>query len=144
MGKCGCKTEIVCDECIKGYEGKGITEVKVKEFLSKQGTKFDDNKVRMELLSTVALTEIAKVLTFGAKKYEANNWRQGIRWSRVLGATIRHIFAYLHGEDKDPESGLSHLAHAGCCIMFLLEYELTHTELDDRFRASVSKNQKEN
>ena len=41
------------------------------------------------------------------------------------------------GEDKDPESGLSHLAHAACCIMFLLEFEKTHPELDDRYKPNV-------
>jgi hypothetical protein len=47
---------------------------------------------------------------------------------------MRHIMAFNDGEDKDPESGLSHLAHAACCIMFLLEFEKTHQELDDRFK----------
>jgi hypothetical protein len=47
---------------------------------------------------------------------------------------MRHLHAFNDGEDKDPESGLSHLAHLGCCVMFLLEFEKTHKELDDRFK----------
>lgn len=101
------------------------------------GTKYDDNKVDMSLLSSIAITKIAQVMTFGKKKYDAHNWRKGFVWSRVLAALLRHIFAYLSGEDKDPESGLSHLAHAGCCIQFLLEFEETHKELDDRFKPEV-------
>ena len=100
-----------------------------------QGTKFDKEKVRVELLSPIAMIEIAKVLTFGAKKYQAHNWRKGIQWSRVLGAAMRHLLAFIGGEDKDPESGLSHLSHLGACVMFLLEYEINHTQLDDRYKA---------
>jgi hypothetical protein len=78
--------------------------------------------------------EIAKVLDHGAKKYSAHNWRGGFVWSRIASAILRHLFAWLTGEDKDPESGLSHLAHAGCGIMFLLTFQLTKTGKDDRFK----------
>ena len=98
-----------------------------------EGTKYDDNKIRMELLSSEALIKIAEVMTFGAKKYDSHNWRKGIKWSRIYGASQRHLVAWIAGEDKDPETGISHLAHAGCCIMFLLEFEKTHKELDDRY-----------
>lgn len=76
--------------------------------------------------------EIAKVLDFGAKKYDSWNWSKGIAWSRVYGALLRHLFAWWRGEDRDPESGLSHLAHAGCCLVFLLQYNLTRRSYDDR------------
>lgn len=102
-----------------------------------EGTKHDNGKPRMELLSPIAMTEMARVLTFGSIKYGPHNWRKGIAWSRVLGAALRHLFAFICGEDKDPESGLSHLAHVGCCIMFLLEYEVTHKKLDDRYMQPV-------
>jgi hypothetical protein len=39
----------------------------------------------------------------------------------------------MRGEDKDPESGLSHLAHLGCCVVFLIWHEKYKKELDDRF-----------
>ena len=99
-----------------------------------EGRKDDGGKPRVELLSTEALLKIAEVLTFGAKKYDPHNWRDGILWSRLFGAGQRHLLAWNTGEDVDPESGKSHLAHAGCCIMFLLEYEKTHKELDDRYK----------
>lgn len=103
--------------------------------MNESGKKFDQDKVRMELLSTEALRQIAAVMTFGAKKYDSHNWRKGIAWSRVLGALLRHTTSFLNGEDRDPETGLSHIAHAGCCVMFLLEYERTHPELDDRYKS---------
>jgi hypothetical protein len=96
--------------------------------------KFDDGKLPLHLLSTEAMNQTAAVLQFGADKYAAHNWRKGFVWSRPLSAAMRHITAFNAGEDKDPESGLSHLAHAACCIMFLLEFEKTHKELDDRYK----------
>lgn len=105
------------------------------ESMAKQeGKKYDDGKVRMELLSPKAIAELAKVLTFGASKYEANNWRNGIAWTRVIGAVKRHLNAFEDGVNVDEESGLSHLAHAMCGLMFLLEFEQTHKELDDRYK----------
>lgn len=97
------------------------------------GRKDDKEKVRLELISSHALIQLGSVLTFGAKKYADNNWRAGISYTRILGAILRHVFAYLGGETHDPETGLSHIAHAMCECMFLLEFEKTHPEMDDRY-----------
>ncbi len=97
-----------------------------------EGAKHDGGKIPLELLSPVALEELGKVLQFGAKKYAAWNWAKGIAYSRILGAILRHVFAYMRGEDKDPETGLSHIAHAMTECMFLLHYEKFKTEFDDR------------
>ena len=105
--------------------------------------KFDTDKLPVNLLSSEALFQTAAVLKFGADKYAEHNWRAGFAWSRPLAAAMRHIMAFNDGEDKDPESGLSHLAHAMCCIMFLLEFEKTHPELDDRYRVDVHKPSKQ-
>ena len=99
-----------------------------------EGLKFDIGKVPLELLPVEALIEIAKVMAFGAEKYGRHNWRKGMAWSRLVGAILRHLFAWMLGEDKDPESGLSHLAHAGCDLLFLLTYELKELGTDDRFQ----------
>jgi hypothetical protein len=99
--------------------------------------KHDQNKLPLHLLSTEAMNQTAAVLAFGAQKYAEHNWRNGFAWSRPLSAAMRHITAFNAGEDTDPESGLSHLAHAACCIMFLLEFEKTHPHLDDRYKPNV-------
>jgi len=99
--------------------------------------KFDGDKLPLNLLSTEAMNQTAAVLKFGAQKYAEHNWRKGFAWSRPLAAAMRHITAFNDGENTDPESGLSHLAHAACCIMFLLEFEKTHPELDDRYKPNV-------
>lgn len=103
---------------------------------SEAATKHDGDKVRLELLSSIALSETAKALAFGAQKYGAYNWKKGLKFTRLLGALLRHTFSYLSGESKDPESGLSHMAHAACCVMFLLELEVTRPDLDDRYKPS--------
>lgn len=118
------KQEKILYDYVQGEEKKGYTP----------GRKADQDKIPMELLPTPALEEIARVLAFGAQKYDRWNWRGGIAYSRVIGAALRHIFSWLNGEDKDPETGLSHLAHAGCCILFLLTYEKERPEWDDRYK----------
>jgi hypothetical protein len=107
--------------------------------MSITGVKHDQEKPDMSLLSSIAITRIAEVMTYGKKKYSANNWRGGIVFSRLVGAALRHIFAWLGGESKDPETGLSHLAHASCCLMMLLEFETTRPELDDRYKNEAAK-----
>ena len=106
------------------------------------GTKFDFGKPPLDLISVEANIQEAMVLDFGRKKYDTHNWRTGMSWSRVIGAALRHISAFNRGEDKDPETGLSHLAHARCCVSFLLEYEKTHREFDDRCKQPVKSDQK--
>lgn len=101
-----------------------------------EAMKYDGEKVRLDLLPVQPIIEIGKVLTYGARKYEKDNWRKGLEWSRCYAATLRHLFAWQSGETNDPETGLSHLAHAACEILFLLEFARTHPELDDRPNSS--------
>lgn len=89
------------------------------------GRKFDQEKPRMDLLPPLATLEVAKVLTFGANKYEPNNWKYvPDATNRYTAGALRHIFATMAQEQLDPESGLDHLAHAICCLMFILEDRL--------------------
>jgi hypothetical protein len=109
--------------------------------MSEGGLKYDGNKPRMELVPDRAIEDVAKVLTFGAAKYAAHNWRKGIDYSRLLGAALRHIHAWNRGETLDPESGLNHLAHATCDLMMILEQDYTNPERDDRYKSTVEKTQ---
>lgn len=102
-----------------------------------EGMKHDQEKVQLELLSATWLYGVGSVLSFGAKKYAAHNWRKGIQISRLLGATLRHVVAFLGGEDRDKESGLSHLYHASCCLMFASELHETRPDLDDRYKVTL-------
>ena len=104
------------------------------------GVKYDSDKVRMDLLDPLAMEALAGVLTFGANKYAAHNWRGGISYSRLLAAALRHLSAFNRGEDRDQESGLSHVDHAACCIMFLSNMSKTRPDLDDRYKAVKNDN----
>lgn len=102
--------------------------------MSKEAMKFDDGKLPIHLVDPEIILELAKVLDFGAKKYEAHNWKIGIPVTRYYSALQRHLFAWLECEDKDPESGLDHLSHAACNLMFLIYHMKNNPKLDDRFR----------
>lgn len=101
------------------------------------GAKHDAGKAPLDLLSPLALTGTSRVLGFGAAKYAAHNWRRGIAWSRIIGAVFRHLLAFMRGEDIDPESGLPHIDHVACNVMFLQEFYTTRKDLDDRFKEAV-------
>lgn len=98
-----------------------------------EGKKFDNGKPPLHLISWPVIWEEAKVLAFGAKKYNSWNWENGIAHSRTLAAALRHITAYLSGETYDSETGINHLAHARCELMFSLHFDLQgRSDLDDR------------
>ncbi len=94
--------------------------------------KYDEGKTPYELLAPEMLEGVGKVLQFGADKYAPRNWEKGMKWGRVFGALMRHMWAWWRGEKADPDTGYSHLWHAGCCIMFLIAYEARKAGTDDR------------
>jgi hypothetical protein len=98
------------------------------------GAKYDGSKPPLALLDPGFLEEVGNVLGFGAQKYAAHNWRQGIATSRLISAAYRHLGAINKGEDIDPESGYPHTGHLGCCIMFLDWTLKNKPELDDRWK----------
>lgn len=97
-----------------------------------EGVKFDDGKLPYDLLPPELLEAVSSVLAFGAKKYSARNWELGMDWSRPFAALMRHMWSWWRGENTDPETGMSHLWHAGCCIAFLITYEQRKVGKDDR------------
>lgn len=90
----------------------------------KPGRKDDDAKLRYDLIPPNALHAMVVVLTFGARKYGPDNWKNvaNLR-ARYFAAALRHLWAWWRGERQDPDTGESHLAHAACCVFFLLEAE---------------------
>lgn len=92
----------------------------------------DGGKPSVDLLPPKALLLMAQVLTKGADKYGRVNWQAGMAWSRCYASCLRHLFSWWSGETNDPETGLNHLAHAACNILFLLEYTDKNTGTDDR------------
>lgn len=114
----------------------------MKEMVARR---YNKGKLRYELISDVALQELAKVYTKGAEKYSdydangnliydgSSNWRQGLPWMDAMASVQRHIQAWKNGEDNDPELGdTKHLAHAAWGLFAILEFYKTHPELDNR------------
>lgn len=88
------------------------------------GRKDDQSKNRLDLIEPQFIEGVGEVLTFGAAKYEPNNWQNVENAEdRYYAAAMRHLLAWRRGETVDPESGLSHLKHVATNIMFLLHFE---------------------
>jgi hypothetical protein len=92
--------------------------------MNKDGLKYDKGKLRWDLVPFEQLEQIVEVYTFGAKKYEANNWKKvkNAR-GRYLSALFRHLIAYCKGEMYDDETKYKHLAHAGWNVLALMYFE---------------------
>jgi hypothetical protein len=97
-----------------------------------EGVKHDGGKLPWHLLPGDAVEDILAVLQFGATKYGERNWERGMAWHRLFSAAMRHMWAWWRGDDRDLETGLPHLAHAACCIMFLMAYAKRRRGEDDR------------
>lgn len=101
-----------------------ITTFSDKKEMKTEAVKADSGKMDWSLLPIESVEEIIKVLEFGATKYDDWNWAtgEGFKYTRVFNATMRHLWAWFKGEDNDPETGLSHWAHAGCNVLFMLHF----------------------
>lgn len=100
--------------------------------MSDKGVKHDQGKPRLSLLSKESLVAEARAFEYGAIKYDKNNYKKGMEWSRVLDAALRHITAFNSKEDLDQESGLNHLFHAKACLAMLIYYYENKVGTDDR------------
>ena len=107
----------------------------------KGGIKHDGGKTQWHLLPHEAVEGAVRVLMHGAKKYSAFNWAKGMPYTRVLDATQRHLNAIYQGEDKDPDSGLDHVDHAICELVFLKYYMIHGVGEDDRFKRTPEQRQ---
>mgnify|MGYP001074572079 CR=1 FL=1 len=109
--------------------------------------KYDNDKAPLALIPSETLTQIAHVFGFGAKKYAVNNWRKdadSTEWSRTYSSIQRHLNSFWQGEDIDPDSGLSHLAHAATQIMILMIQQEEGKNMDDRYNKNESKRSRKN
>ena len=145
MIKCkeSCEECIVCEKDQPQFQADDDTTVCFDNFLQQierggvdlppdTGLKFDGDKPMMQFLDPKFQLEIAKVFTFGAKKYGANNYKNGIHLNRILAAADRHLSAFKMGEDLDHETGLVHLAHAAACLQMAYYMWDRNTPFDDR------------
>lgn len=123
---------------VKIFDGAGVSPspvggiIKASQTATSGGRKFDGNKIQYGLLPPLALKATAEILTFGAEKYEPDNWKYvPDSKRRYFDALQRHLWAWKDGEQNDLETGKNHLAHAMCCLMFLYEHDVKYSKDSD-------------
>ena len=84
-----------------------------------QALRYNQGKLQWSLVDFDSLEGLVRVLEHGAAKYAPDNWKKGMPVTQVSESLMRHLFAFLRGEDVDPESGCRHLSHVMCNTMFL-------------------------
>jgi len=103
-----------------------------------EGLRYNEGKLRYDLVPNYAQEQYVRVLTKGATKYAPRNWEKGMAWSKVLASLKRHVAALERGEDRDPETGELHSAHVMCNAAFLTEYYRIYPQGDDRPHAYLN------
>ena len=88
----------------------------------------------MSLISFNFASGVAKAFEFGMRKYGRYNYLDGMKWTRISSAALRHLYKWIWGETYDNESGLNHLYHVGACIQMLVDYQVGERGEDDRFK----------
>lgn len=126
-----------------------LIEEETKESLDEQlptpevnkhkGLRFNNGKLRYDLIHPIAQEGLVKVLTKGSEKYSPRNWEAGMSWSTVIASLKRHLAAVEKGEDYDPETGLLHVDHIQCNAHFLSAYYHIYPKGDDRRQPTIPK-----
>jgi hypothetical protein len=100
--------------------------------MTEKGNRLNQGKPQWSLVDFPSLEGMVRVLEFGAKKYSRSNWKKGLPTTEICESMLRHTFAYLQGEDNDPESGISHIGHIQCNAMFLGHMQKNRPDMDTR------------
>jgi len=102
--------------------------------------KVDQEKLRWDLIPWEQLEDVAWVFDIGCRSREPNDWQKGMSWSRYFSATMRHLMAYWwKGENLDPDTGKSHLAHAIASLLILMWYDDNAVGVDNRPKPAENK-----
>lgn len=127
--------EIMEPDISSSWQSK-IQKEPIQETLKKiemeKAERHNTGKLRWSLVDFDSLEDMIKVLEFGANKYSDNNWKKGLKTTEICDSLLRHLTAYLKGEDKDQESGLEHTGHILCNAMFLAYMMKNKPEFDSR------------
>lgn len=96
------------------------------------GLRFNEGKLRYDLMHPKAIDGLVQVLTKGSIKYAPRNWEKGMSWTSIIASLKRHLSAIERGEDYDAETGLLHADHVQCNAHFLSAYYSIAPQYDDR------------
>lgn len=99
------------------------------------GQRFNAGKPQWNLVDLPSFEPMVRVLEYGAKKYAPHNWKKGLPITEIYDSLQRHLIAFMGGEDNDPESGLPHIGHIQCNIMFMAYmFKNKAQQFDDRHK----------
>lgn len=101
------------------------------------GKKYDKGKPTPQFIDPMVLMEESAVMAFGAAKYSAWNYTEGMSYSRLIGAALRHTLWLALGVNEDKETGLSHEAHGRACFGMLYTMRRMGRGEDDRLKADA-------
>lgn len=122
-------------EMLKHVESSKIDAIRESMKINQaaeQALRYNQGKPQWSLVDFDSLEGLVHVLEYGARKYSKDNWKKGMPVTQVSESLMRHLFAFLRGDDIDPESGCRHISHVMCNAMFL-EYILRDKpHFDDR------------
>lgn len=96
-----------------------------------RGTKYDAGKIRLNLVEPSFINGLGSVMSFGATKYGANNWKNGIPTSQLYASLQRHLTSFSEGNLVDSESGLDHLYHSAANIMMMIWMRKFNPKFED-------------
>lgn len=106
--------------------------------LDAQAKRYNSGKLQWTQIDFNSLEELVKVLEYGAKKYGKDNWKKGLPITEIAESLLRHLFAFLDGEDNDKESGESHIGHIMANAMFMNYVHKNKPHFDDRYSPKES------
>lgn len=117
---------------LSGLSGDDV--VQVDNSKAETGDRHNAGKAQLTLMLEApdALVGCTRVLEFGLEKYSRGNWKKGLEVVGIMDSMMRHLIAYMNGEDNDPESDLPHCSHILCNALFLSQMQLTRPDLDNR------------
>ena len=90
----------------------------------------------VSVIPTASLLHLGEVMKLGATKYGPFNWRETPVPAEVyVDAAMRHLLSWFDGEDRDPESGMSHLGHVMACCAIIIDAQENGMLDDNRPKA---------
>lgn len=100
--------------------------------ISPKAIKHDSGKPKLSYLPYDALVEVARVMEFGAQKYDKHNYKKGMEYTRLIDAAFRHLHQFNDGIDLDDESSYNHIAHSISNLLMLMWMIKNKPEMDNR------------
>lgn len=97
-----------------------------------QALRYNEGKLKWSLIDWKSLEPMVRVLEVGAEKYTPYNWQKGMPVTQISESLLRHMFAFLDGENTDAESKIEHLGHVMSNAMFLIYIMREKPNYDDR------------